>query len=202
MKKFFKEFREFITRGNVLDMAVGIIIGGAFTAIITALVNNILTPLLAMIPGTDGTGALQIVLRAAYDDAGALDPAKSVIMDFGAVISAVITFLLTALVLFIVVKTINSIRNGSKKLRSEYKVLTKGEYKQMRRELKAQGLNNAEINEKILLREQEIKAAEKAEKEQKEAAEKAAQLADAPETVLREIRDLLAKYVDGKSSDR
>ena len=80
--------------------------------------------------------------------------------------------------------------------------MSKGEYKQMRWELKAQGLNNAEINEKILLREQEIKAAEKAEKEQKEAAEKAAQLADAPETVLREIRDLLAKYVDGKSSDR
>ena len=91
MKKFFKEFKAFITRGNVLDMAVGIIIGGAFTAIITALVNNILTPLLAMIPGSNDTGALQIVLRAVYDDAGALDVTKSVIMDFGAVISAIIT---------------------------------------------------------------------------------------------------------------
>ena len=69
MKKFFKEFKEFITRGNVLDMAVGIIIGGAFTAIITALVNNILTPLINWIPGADGTGALQLVLRDAVLDA-------------------------------------------------------------------------------------------------------------------------------------
>ena len=57
MKKFAKEFKQFITRGNVLDMAVGIIVGGAFTAIITSLVNNILTPLINWIPGADNTGA-------------------------------------------------------------------------------------------------------------------------------------------------
>ena len=63
MKKFLKEFKEFISRGNVMDMAVGIIIGGAFTAIINAVVGNILTPLINAIPGADGTSALQIVLR-------------------------------------------------------------------------------------------------------------------------------------------
>ena len=63
MKKFFKEFKEFITRGNVLDMAVGIIVGGAFTAIVNSLVKNILTPLIYWIPGADGTSALQVVLR-------------------------------------------------------------------------------------------------------------------------------------------
>ncbi len=115
MKKFFKEFKQFITRGNVLDMAVGIIIGGAFTAIITSLVNNILTPLLAMIPGTNDAGALQVILREGYTD-GELDLAKCVILDFGAVISAIITFLLTAFVLFLIVKTINSIHNKGKKL--------------------------------------------------------------------------------------
>ena len=65
MKKFFKEFKEFITRGNVLDMAVGIIVGGAFTAIVNSLVKNILTPLINWIPGADGTSALQVVLRDA-----------------------------------------------------------------------------------------------------------------------------------------
>lgn len=110
MKKFFKEFKEFISRGNVLDMAVGIIIGSAFTAIITALVNGILTPLINAIPGSDQTSALQLVLVKATEDT------EAVILDFGAVISAVITFLLTAFVLFLVVKTINSIRDGGKKL--------------------------------------------------------------------------------------
>lgn len=123
MKKFFKEFKEFITRGNVLDMAVGIIVGSAFTAIITALVSNILNPLLAMIPGMndDGLGALQVVLRAVYDADGVLDVSKSVIMDFGAVISAIITFILTAFVLFLIIKTINTLRNKGKELAEKQK---------------------------------------------------------------------------------
>ena len=110
-KGFWKEFKEFISRGNVLDMAVGIIIGGAFTAIITALVNNILTPLLQMIPGMgeDGFGALQVVLRPATETA------EAVILDFGIVISAIISFLLTAFVLFLIIKTINQVQNAAKK---------------------------------------------------------------------------------------
>lgn len=123
MKNFFKEFKAFITRGNVLDMAVGVIIGGAFTAIINALVNNILKPLLAMIPGTtNDTGALQVVLRPVYDTTtNTLDMTKSVILDFGAVITAVITFLLTALVLFTIIKTINSIRSKGQKIAEKQK---------------------------------------------------------------------------------
>lgn len=125
MKNFFKEFKAFISRGNVMDMAVGIIVGGAFTAIITAIVNNVLNPLLAMIPGSDGLGALQVVLRAVYttDEAGkqVLDTANSVIMDFGVVISAIITFLITAFVLFLIIKAVNSVRDGSKKLAEKQK---------------------------------------------------------------------------------
>lgn len=136
MKNFFKEFKAFISRGNVMDMAVGIIVGGAFTAIITAIVNNILNPLLAMIPGSDGLGALQVVLRAVYttDEAGkqVLDTANSVIMDFGVVISAIITFIITAFVLFLIIKAVNSVRDGSKKFaekqkKSIEKKLKKGE---------------------------------------------------------------------------
>ena len=120
MKKFFKEFKEFISRGSVLDMAVGIIIGGAFTAIITALVNNILTPLINWIPGADETGVLQVVLREAVVKDGTVIT-EALIIDFGAVISAVITFLVTAFVLFLILKTINSIRSGGKKFAEKQK---------------------------------------------------------------------------------
>lgn len=129
MKKFFKEFKEFITRGNVLDMAVGIIIGSAFTAIITAVVSNILTPLINWIPGADGTGALQVVLRQAVTDAEGNITTEALIIDFGAVISAVITFLITALVLFVIVKAINTMRARGEKLKEGLKKKAAGEDK-------------------------------------------------------------------------
>lgn len=118
---FWKEFKEFISRGNVLDMAVGIIIGGAFTAIITALVNNILTPLLQMIPGMgdDGFGALQVVLKDAVIKDG-VTITEAVVLDFGIVISAIISFLLTAFVLFMIIRTINKVQAAAKKAREEY----------------------------------------------------------------------------------
>lgn len=107
---FFKEFKEFISRGNVLDMAVGIIVGGAFTAIVTAIVNGILTPLLQAIGvGPDGFGALQVILNESKYLANP-ETVTPIILDFGIVISAIITFLLTALILFLIVFTINRIR--------------------------------------------------------------------------------------------
>lgn len=121
-KGFWKEFKEFITRGNVLDMAVGIIVGGAFTAIITALVNNILTPLLQMIPGMgeDGFGALQVVLRsAAVDPTTGAVLSEAVVLDFGVVISAIISFLLTAFVLFLIVRTVNRIRRRAEEAKAK-----------------------------------------------------------------------------------
>ncbi len=119
--KIFKEFKEFITRGNVLDMAVGIIIGGAFTAIITAIVNNILTPLINWIPGADGTGALQVVLREAQLDEAGNVLTEALIIDFGAVISAIVTFLITAVVLFLIVKLINGVRRRADALKEAVK---------------------------------------------------------------------------------
>lgn len=119
-KGFFKEFKEFISRGSVLDMAVGIIIGGAFTAIITALVNNILTPLLQWVGvGSDGTGALQVVLRAAKIDESGAVLSEAVIMDFGIVISAIVSFLLTAFVLFLIVRTVNRVRARTEALKAK-----------------------------------------------------------------------------------
>ena len=91
MKKFFGEFKTFITRGNVLDMAVGVIVGGAFTGIVNGLSNYILKPiinfLLALILGEKGlTGAVS-VLSPAYDANGALDLAHSIYIDWGAFIT-------------------------------------------------------------------------------------------------------------------
>lgn len=94
MKKFFGEFKEFISKGNVMSMAIGIIIGGAFTAIVTSLVNDIITPLIGIIlGGIDFTG-LSVTVGSAS-------------LAFGAFIQAIINFLLTAFVLFLVVKGLN-----------------------------------------------------------------------------------------------
>ena len=124
-KGFWKEFREFIARGNILDMAVGIIIGGAFTAIVNALCNNILKPvinkILALIFGTDSLTGIYTFLSTAYttDEAGAqiIDLANSIYIDWGTFINAVINFLLTALVLFLIIKAIMKVS----KLREEAK---------------------------------------------------------------------------------
>ena len=120
--KLWQEFKAFINRGSALDLAVGMIIGSAFTAIVHSLVKGILQPLITLSRlGQDGK-SLQVVLRDPVIDAttGAVVK-EAVIMDFGAVISAIVTFLLTALVLFLIVKAINKAREigGKEKARLE-----------------------------------------------------------------------------------
>ncbi|UUV98113.1 large conductance mechanosensitive channel protein MscL [Vagococcus luciliae] len=98
-----KEFKEFIARGSVIDMAVGIIIGGAFTSVVNALVDGMITPIIGLIisflfPGAetveDATKGLTFIVNG-------------VTFDYGKLISAIITFLITAFVLFIIVKSVN-----------------------------------------------------------------------------------------------
>lgn len=102
MKKFLHEFKEFAMRGNVVDMAVGIVIGGAFTAIVNSLVENIITPLLGLLTGGTRFEALSFGLGDAQ-------------FTYGAFISAVINFVLVAFVLFLVVKALNKLRSIGKK---------------------------------------------------------------------------------------
>ncbi len=111
MKKFAEEFKEFALKGNMLDMAIGVIIGGAFTALVTAFTANIVNPLLAVIPGMNSLDeALKVVLKpAVLDSAGAVTQ-EEVAIRFGAFISAIITFLILALIIFMVVKGINKMR--------------------------------------------------------------------------------------------
>lgn len=122
--KLWNEFKSFINKGSVLDLAVGMIIGGAFTAIVSALVNNILKPLINWIPiGKNGTGLQTVLREAVLDDAGNV-LTEALILDWGAVISAIITFLLTALVLFAVIKAINGAKKISEDAKKEFEKLT------------------------------------------------------------------------------
>ncbi|ASZ08541.1 MULTISPECIES: large conductance mechanosensitive channel protein MscL [Enterococcus] len=102
-----KEFKEFIMRGDVLDLAVGVVIGSAFTGIVNQIVEGLITPLIgwivALVTGTsDLDGALSVL---------DVTPVKGVTFSFGNVVSAIITFLITGFVLFLVVKAANSAKD-------------------------------------------------------------------------------------------
>lgn len=115
--KLLKEFKDFISRGSVLDLAVGMIIGAAFTAIITAVVNNILQPLINWIPINKETGLITVLRDPVFAEDGVTVVTEALVINWGAVISAVITFLLTALVLFAIVKAINTAKAGAAKIK-------------------------------------------------------------------------------------
>ncbi len=106
---FIEEFKKFISRGNVMDLAVGIIIGTAFTAIVKSLVNDIIMPFIGLILGGVNFTHLQLVLRKATETKPALA------LTYGTFIQAVIDFLLIALVVFILMKQINKMRAKKEK---------------------------------------------------------------------------------------
>ena len=107
--KFFEEFKKFILRGNVMDMAVGVIVGGAFTAIVTSLNNDILTPILGLFGGTDFS-YLTVTLGTGEN---------APVLHYGNFITAVINFLITALVIFVMLKIINKITERLSALKGE-----------------------------------------------------------------------------------
>ena len=108
-KGLISEFKKFVMRGNVLDMAVGVIVGGAFTSIVTSLNKDILTPLLAIFGGTDFS-YLTVTLGSGEN---------APVLYYGNFVTAVINFLITALVIFCLIKMMNSIGNRMKKKEEE-----------------------------------------------------------------------------------
>lgn len=106
MKKFLHEFKEFAMRGNVLDMAVGVILGGAFGKITTSLVNDVFMPLIGMLIGGVDLGKLNIVLKDAVMN-GEEVVAPAVTLGIGTFLTTVIDFILVAFVIFLMIKTIN-----------------------------------------------------------------------------------------------
>ena len=146
-KGFFGEFKEFITRGNVMDMAVGVIIGGAFTAIVTALTGGILQPLINwLIGGRGGLEAARTILgEPVYMETEVsgqiikqIDWAKTNYIDWGAFISAVINFLLVALILFIIIKVINSVHRKGVEAKAKLEAKAKKEEAPAEEEKKAE----------------------------------------------------------------
>ena len=105
-KGFFAEFKEFISRGNVMDLAVGMIIGSAFTAIVNSLVNHIVMPIIGVIMGGINFENLKIVITPADEAAGIAEAA----ICYGSFIQAIVNFLIVALVIFLVVRTMNKFR--------------------------------------------------------------------------------------------
>lgn len=104
MKKFFAEFKEFISKGNVLDLAVGVIIGGAFGGIVTALTDNIIQPIINCIGGAEIAGSFVLI------------PGKpETAINYGAFITAIINFLIMALIIFVIVKAVNKAMSIGKK---------------------------------------------------------------------------------------
>ncbi|MBR2871084.1 MAG: large conductance mechanosensitive channel protein MscL [Clostridia bacterium] len=197
MKKFFGEFKKFITRGNVLDMAVGVIVGGAFTGIVNGLSNYILKPLinalLAVILGSEGLDGAVTMLSAAYTETGAIDLAKSIYIDWGAFISAVINFFLIAITLFTIVKVINSVREKNEELANKIKKLKLT--KEQKKELKAKGISRFDKDAvKAYLDEKEAEKKAQEEQAKLEADEKAKLEREQNPTVedlLKQIKEIL-----------
>lgn len=186
MKKFFGEFKKFITRGNIVDMAVGVIVGSSFTAIVNALSNNILKPIinhiLRLILGKDALSEVYTFLgEKVYilDEAGLptseIDLKNSIYIDWGAFIIAIINFLIVAFVLFCIVKTVNSMRENSENLEARMKKFTREDRKIM----KARGIKPTKKTIEEYIAEKEAaeakaKAAAEAEAKAKAAADRLA----------------------------
>ena len=173
MKKFFSEFKQFITRGNVIDLAVGMIIGAAFTAIVTALVNGIFKPLIDAIPMGNVQGLITMLVPKDADgtkvafDSDVIDLSKSVYINWGDLIMAIITFFITAFVLFLIIKAINTVHNKSKNLAEKQKAKIQKK------------LAKGQISE------------EEAAKEEAEVEAEVVAPVETTDDILREIRDLL-----------
>ena len=116
MKKFIREFKEFINKGNVLGLAVGVIIGGAFSTITTSLTNDVIMPIVSIFLGGVDFSSMTLTLPTPFN----VDPeAAPNTLNYGNFISAIINFLILALVVFFIVKAVNKVMDAAKKKEEE-----------------------------------------------------------------------------------
>jgi large conductance mechanosensitive channel len=203
IKSFFAEFKKFITRGNVLDMSVGVIVGGAFTGIVNGMSNFILKPLtnwlLALLLGKDALSDVYTMLKEVVDpETGLVILEQSIYIDWGAFINSVINFFLIAFVLFAIVKAMNSFIEAREKFEHDLE-LEVNEKKEIRKYRKA-GLSRKQAIAKY--EEEKLRIAQEKAEAERVAAELAAadaaakakadeEKATANTRLLEEIRDLL-----------
>lgn len=181
MRKFFKEFKEFISRGNILDLAIAFVMGTAFSAIVTALVNNVIMPLITAIFGVHSVAELAFTLNGT-------------IIPIGLFVQAVIDFLLIALFLFLIIKSINSAKAVAEK--GKQKHVTKEE----RAEIEKMGTVNMKNRKEVYAAAVELREKKKAEEEAAKKAEEDAKVTT--EKLLTEIRDLLKNQKTEKAETK
>lgn len=122
MKKFIQEFKDFINRGNVVDMAVGVMIGAAFKAIVDSVVKDLISPVIGLICKQDFSQLaweLQPAVEEVAEDGTVTVIKEAITINYGAFIMAIVNFLIIALILFLMVKMINSLRNAGAKKNEE-----------------------------------------------------------------------------------
>ena len=196
MKKIIAEFKKFVMRGNIVDMAVGVIVGSSFTAIVNALSNNILKPLinylLALIFGANSLSEIYTTLGPkVYDENGVLDLTQTIYIDWGAFINAIINFLLVAVVLFTIVKIVNTLREGQKKMIADIfdDVPRRADFKEMKR----LGMKITDDNIEKFMAEKKERILQEAERAKAEAEEKAKQERLANPTTEDLLKEILAE---------
>ena len=120
MKKLFKEFGDFIKRGNVIDLAVAVVVGGAFSSIVTSLVNDIIMPVISLLTGgVDFTNLFVSLDGKVYATLAEAQAAGASVLAYGAFIQAIVNFLIIAFVIFMVVKAMNTASEKASKLKKK-----------------------------------------------------------------------------------
>ena len=121
-KGFFAEFRKFIMRGNVIDMAVGVVVGGAFSKIVSSLVADIITPFISLLTGKASFEELKWILKDASVAADGTEVAATTV-NYGIFLQAIIDFILIAFSIFVVIKSINKVRERAEKAKETPEML-------------------------------------------------------------------------------
>ena len=197
MKKFFKEFKAFISKGNVFDMAVGLIIATAFNKIVSSMVNDIIMPLVTWGTGAASLADLSVTLRTTVDPV--TEEVVKLTWNYGSFLQTVIDFLIIALSVFIMVKLVTASQRKFKEISNEIveniKELSSAEKKELKARAKAEGRNY-----KQLLAEVEVEKAKviEAEKERLALEETNKPKPVTEMDVLTEIRDLLKEKQESK----
>lgn len=196
MKKFFADFKKFITRGNIVDMAIGVIVGNAFSAIVKAFTDKVIMPLINLLLSLGGDKGLESAytfLKTAYAEDGSVDLTKSIYIDWGAFITAIINFFIIALTLFIILK----VAMKSRQMIDEFNTkLRKGKpTEEERKALEERGVSKSDrkaYKEALVAYREEV-----AKKKAEEAANKP--LIETDIDILKDIRNLLKEQKENSN---
>lgn len=200
MKKFFADFKKFISRGNIVDMAIGVIVGNAFSTIVKAFTDKVIMPLINLLLSLGGENGLESAytfLKKAYaEDGVTIDLTKSIYIDWGAFIAAIINFFIIALTLFIILKVAMKSRKMIEEFQSK---IRKGRpTEEEKKALEEKGISRADRKAYKLALEEYRK--EVAKKKMEEEVNKP--LIETDIDILKDIRNLLKEQANNKETKK